>query len=98
MKRIVLNAVVDICCLTALIPSAISGLVLHFVLPSGGRGSGWMQFLSIPRNQWVAIHNNSSLLFIVLLVLHLLLHWKFFWHFPRYLKQAAGGEGEIQDG
>ncbi|MEM2123813.1 MAG: DUF4405 domain-containing protein [Methanolinea sp.] len=90
MKRVVINALVDVCCLVTLVPSALSGLVLSFVLPPGGRGSGWMQFLGIPRNQWVAVHNSSSLLFIALLVLHLLLHWKFFWNFPRYLKTSAG--------
>jgi len=42
MKRITINALVDIGCLITFIPSLISGLVLYFVLPSGGgRGSGW---------------------------------------------------------
>lgn len=97
MKRIALNAVVDIGCLITFIPSAISGLVLYFALPAGGRGSGWIEFLGIPRNQWVAMHNNSSLLFVVLLTLHLLLHWKFFWHLPQYLQSKAGEETKIQD-
>jgi len=52
MKRITINALVDIGCLITFIPSLISGLVLYLVLPEGGgRGSGWATYLSIPRNQ-----------------------------------------------
>ena len=40
MKRITINALVDIGCLITFIPSLISGLVLYFVLPSGGGGFG----------------------------------------------------------
>jgi hypothetical protein len=79
MRRITINALVDIGCLITFIPSLISGLVLYLVLPEGGgRGSGWATYLSIPRNQWVTMHNYTSLLFAALLILHLLLHWKFF--------------------
>ena len=42
MKRITINALVDIGCLITFIPSLVSGLVLYLVLPSGGgQGSGW---------------------------------------------------------
>ena len=79
MKRITINALVDIGCLITFIPSLISGLVLYFVLPSGGgRGSGWSTYLGITRNQWVTMHNNSSLIFAALLIIHLLLHWMYF--------------------
>ena len=79
MKRITINALVDIGCLITFIPSLISGLVLYFVLPSGGGpGSGWTTYLSIARNQWVTMHNNSSLLFAALLIIHLVLHWMYF--------------------
>jgi Domain of unknown function (DUF4405) len=79
MKRITMNALVDIGCLITFIPSLVSGLVLFLILPSGGgRGSGWATYLGIPRNQWVAIHNYTSLIFAALLIIHLILHWMFF--------------------
>lgn len=79
LKRITINALVDIGCLITFIPSLVSGLVLYFILPSGGgQGSGRLLFLGIARNQWVTMHNNSSLVFAVLLVVHLILHWMFF--------------------
>jgi hypothetical protein len=92
MRRITINALVDIGCLITFIPSLISGLVLYLVLPEGGgRGSGWATYLSIPRNQWVAMHDYTSLLFAALLILHLLLHWKFFRNINRIL---AGKEND----
>jgi hypothetical protein len=79
MKRITINALVDIGCLITFIPSLVSGLVLCLVFPEGGgRGSGWTLCLGIAKNQWVTMHNNTSLVFATLLIIHLLLHWKFF--------------------
>jgi hypothetical protein len=64
MKRITINALVDVGCLITFIPSLISGLVLYFVLPTGGgQGSGRILFLGIARNQWVTMHDCTSLFF-----------------------------------
>ncbi|KLK87897.1 hypothetical protein SZ63_07705 [Methanoculleus sediminis] len=95
MKKIAINALVDIGCLITFIPSVISGLVLYLVLPSGGGpGSGWDLFLDIPRNQWVAMHDNSSLVFAALVIVHLLLHWKFFRHIGRHLTRNKTGDAQ----
>jgi hypothetical protein len=86
MKRITINALVDIGCLITFIPSLVSGLVLYLFLPEGGgRGSGWATYAGIARNQWVTMHNNSSLIFAALLIIHLLLHWNFFRNINRCL-------------
>jgi len=93
MKRITVNALVDIGCLVTFIPSLVSGLVLYLVLPSGGgRGNSWATYLGLPRTQWVAMHNNSSLVFAALLIIHMLLHWKFFLHIPTHLNPKETGE------
>jgi hypothetical protein len=90
MKRVTMNALIDIGCLVTFIPSLISGLVLYLVLPEGGgRGSGGATYLGIARNQWVTMHNNTSLIFAALLIIHLLLHWKFFRHIGKTLKTDA---------
>ncbi|WP_321505069.1 DUF4405 domain-containing protein [uncultured Methanoregula sp.] len=79
MKRITINAFVDICCLITFIPSLITGLVLYFFLPSGGgRGGSWVTWMGITRHDWVLWHDIASFAFAALLLLHLLLHWKFF--------------------
>jgi hypothetical protein len=95
MKRITINALVDIGCLITFIPSLISGLVLYFVFPEGGgRGSGWLTYLGIAKNQWVTMHNNTSLIFAALLIIHLLLHWKFFRHINKALNPKGKEECE----
>jgi hypothetical protein len=47
--------------------------------------------MGIARNQWVTMHNNTSLIFAALLIIHLLLHWKFFRHISKVLS-ASGKE------
>jgi len=79
VKRTTINALVDIAALILFIPSLISGLVLYLVLPEGGgRGSGWASCLGIARYQWVTMHNYTSLVFAVLIIIHLLLHGYYF--------------------
>jgi hypothetical protein len=98
MRKITVNALVDIGCLLTFIPSLVSGLVLYLVLPSGGgRGNGWELFLEVPRNQWVVMHDNSSLVFAALIVIHLLLHWKFFRHIDRFLIPGDRGSAQPPD-
>jgi len=92
MKRITINALVDIGCLITFIPSLVSGLVLYLVLPEGGFRSGWATYLGITRTQWVAMHNNTSLVFAALLIIHLVLHWKFFRHITMYLNPKGPEE------
>jgi hypothetical protein len=91
MKRITINAFVDIGCLIMFIPALISGLVLYLVLPSGGgRGNGWSTYLGITRTQWVTMHNYTSLIFAALLIIHLILHWMFF----RNIKKCFNPKGK----
>lgn len=95
MKRIAMNALVDISCLITFIPSLISGLVLLFVLPSGGgRGTGWTLYLGISRSQWIILHNSISLIFAALLIIHLCLHWHFFRHIRKALNPDSNTKGE----
>lgn len=91
MKRITVNALVDIACLIAFIPSLLTGLVLYFFLPSGGgRGGSWVTWMGITRHDWVLYHDVASFAFAVLLILHLLLHWKFF----RHIGKSFGAQGK----
>jgi hypothetical protein len=92
MKRVTVNALIDFGCLITFIPSLISGLVLYLFLPSGGgRGNNYLDYLGFARYQWVSIHDNTSLLFAALLIIHLLLHWKFF-RINAMCRKADAGE------
>lgn len=90
MKRVTINALVDIGCLITFIPSLISGLVLFLFLPSGvGRGGNWASYLGLARDQWVTMHNYWSLAFAALLIIHMLLHWKFFRNIGKKIRADA---------
>lgn len=90
MKRITLNAIVDICCLIMFIPSLITGLVLYIALPSGGgRGNSLSVYMGVTRAEWLNIHNVASLVFAALLILHLLLHANFFRNIRKHFKADA---------
>ena len=79
MKRVTINALVDIGCVITFIPSLLTGLVLYIFLPSGGGlGRSWVTWMGINRHDWVLYHDISSFAFAALLIIHLLLHWKFF--------------------
>ncbi len=87
MKRVTVNALVDIGSVIALIPSLLTGLVLYIFLPSGGgRGGSWVTFLGITRHEWVLWHDISSFAFAALILIHLLLHWRFY----KNIKKAFG--------
>jgi hypothetical protein len=95
MKRVTINALVDICCVITFIPSLITGLVLYLYLPSGeGRGGSWVTWMGITRHDWILYHDIASFAFAILLILHLLLHGKFFWHIGKHLKPDGKDEDE----
>ena len=90
MKRVTLNALVDIGGLITFILSLITGLVLYFFLPSGGgRGGSWVTWMGITRHDWVLIHDITSFVFAALLIIHLLLHVRFFKNIRMALKADA---------
>jgi hypothetical protein len=91
MRRGIVNAVVDTAMLIVFVPSLVSALVLYFALPSGGRGGG--VFLSVQRSTWSTLHDYTGLLFIALLVLHLVLHYRYLRHLDRHL----AGPHSVQD-
>jgi hypothetical protein len=95
MKRVTINALIDIGCVITFILSLITGLVLYFVLPSGGgRGNSYAVYLGITRSQWLTMHDYTSLVFASLLIIHILLHGKFFWNIRKNRYQVR----EIQIG
>jgi len=73
------NAVVNILSLLFFIISAFSGFVLMFLFPPGGGG---LTFLGFVRHKWINIHTQSSVIFILLVVVHLMLHWNYFKNLP----------------
>lgn len=92
MKKVRINALVDALGLISFIPMIISGLMLFLYWPTGsggyqgGRNSLFAtEVLGLTHYEWVQVHDISCLLFTILIVIHLILHWRFMRHIGRYL-------------
>lgn len=92
MKRTKLLALVNIASFIIILVSAFSGIVLWQILP---QGNGWQggrnistsnYFLGLSRGDWSNIHNVSSLIFILLIIIHLFLHWSYIKNLPKLIK------------
>ena len=69
MKRLNVNIVIDILMLVTVAIISFSGYLLEEVC------RGKVQFLGMMRRQWGDIHLWASIALLVLLILHLVLHW-----------------------
>ena len=79
MKKAKLNLLVDILNFFAFLITAVSGLVLYFVLSisgfKGGRAAVFKSdFLGIERGLWKSIHIYVGIAMIVIVIIHLILH------------------------
>lgn len=45
-------------------------------MPSGVRKGRYQEFLEIQKGTWSEIHNWAGMLMIILVIIHLILHWK----------------------
>ena len=54
--------------------TAITGILLWLIIPSG-RGSGRLVFYGLTRREWVDLHNWVGLGMLLLVAIHLMLHW-----------------------
>lgn len=98
MKRVAVNALVDICMVITFIPSLFSGLVLYFFLPSGqGRGGSGVTWMGITRSDWVLYHDIASFAFAVLLIVHLLLHLAYFRNIRRCFRASGNEQSDVPD-
>ena len=56
-----------------------SGFLLAFRLPPGSRGGHGLSVLGRSRHEWGDLHLWISCAFLVLVLVHLCLHWRWFW-------------------
>jgi len=93
MKRIRLNAIVDLLAFPVLLLSLFAGIIPWKVLPSGGprasRETAHTLFLGLARGEWRDLHVYASLALGGLVLIHLLLHWRWVLCLPRLFSRAA---------
>ena len=84
MRRITLNFLVDVFAFVCFGGLSGTGLVIKYILEPG-TGRGWRggkesadvkTFLSLSRHEWGTIHFWFSVVFIVFVVVHIVLHYK----------------------
>ncbi|MEM4153001.1 MAG: DUF4405 domain-containing protein [Candidatus Pacearchaeota archaeon] len=75
MEKVKLNYIIDFLMAIFFIITAITSLVIFFFLPSGIPHGGNQMFLGITKREWLSVHNNSGIIFIVLVIVHFILHW-----------------------
>ena len=74
MKRTNLNLVVDVAAFGGFVFLATTGVLMRYILPAGsGRYS---TIWGLDRHEWGGIHFWISVIFFSLLVIHLILHWR----------------------
>jgi hypothetical protein len=91
MKRATLNFIFDIASFIALLLLALTGSILKFVLPPGSGGLGWRggrfsssdlptdqvkYFFGLQRHEWINVHFYVVLIFLALIIVHIILHWR----------------------
>ncbi len=56
-----------------------TGLLLAFRMPPGSRGGQGLSAWGMSRHEWGDIHTWLSYGFLALILIHLALHWRWFW-------------------
>ena len=78
---------------------AISGFVIWLAFPTGGGGGGRglgggggglgnLTFLELSKHTWIDIHDWVAVALIVLVIVHLLLHWKWIVRMAKFMFQG----------
>ncbi len=89
MRPTTLNLAVDLICLVDLLLLGATGAILRWVLPpgsGGGHGSAGgfrggrgpvevKDLLGLGRHDWGDVHFVLALLFVLLILVHIVLHW-----------------------
>ena len=83
-KNIVRRVSVDVAMFLTLGSSLVTGIVLWLALPSGRR-SGYEAFLGVAKTLWVDLHIYVSLVFAVVLLVHLALNLRLFSSMTRHV-------------
>ncbi len=66
---------VDVTMLIVFIICAVTGFVLWYAFPSGSGGRQWNFFLGVAKHDWTTIHDYSSLVLTVTIIIHFMINF-----------------------
>lgn len=75
MNKSKLNYIIDFLAFVSFLITAVSGLAIKFFMPSGVRQGRFQEFFGIQKGTWSQIHDWFGILLIILVAIHLVLHW-----------------------
>ncbi|MCB1068910.1 MAG: DUF4405 domain-containing protein [Verrucomicrobia bacterium] len=78
-SKLNLNRVVNLCLWLCACVMTGTGLLIAFRLPPGSRGGRGLSILGWSRHDWGDLHRWFSYGFLALIVIHMLLHWRWLW-------------------
>ncbi|RKY08415.1 MAG: hypothetical protein DRP65_09140 [Planctomycetota bacterium] len=98
MSRSTLNFILDLVSFLNLLGLTITGFIMKYVLPPGtsgmgralhggtGRGIQVKELWLMTRHEWGSIHFYLAVVFVVLMITHVILHWRWI---KSYAKSVA---------
>ena len=87
MSRGMINFILDSVSFIILLSLTFTGYVIRYVLPpgtgglgralhdGGGRGVNIKELWSMTRHEWGSIHFHLAVVFVVLMIVHIIMHW-----------------------
>ena len=86
LRRITVNFIVDFVSFLDLLGLIFTGIIIRYILPPGtggrgqelhgGQGAGRVKdFWTMTRHEWGDVHFYMVVVFIILMLIHLFLHW-----------------------
>lgn len=74
MKRTSLNFIIDVVAFTGFVLLTTTGVLMRYILPPGS--GHYTTIWRLDRHEWGGIHFWVSVVFFLVLALHLILHWR----------------------
>lgn len=75
MNKARLNYLVDFFIFLFFVIVSLTGLLILFFIPRGNK-SGYQEFLGVTKSNWAFLHEWAGIIMIILVAVHLILHWK----------------------
>lgn len=71
-----LNYLVDLALTTLFFGVAGTGFFMYFFIPSGVPRGRYIVYMGLTKATWVWMHSRAGILMSVVIIIHLILHWK----------------------
>jgi len=94
MTKPKLNYIVDFLAFIFFVISAISGLAMLIFMPSGVRQGRLQEFLGIQKGAWTVMHNLASIILVILVIIHFILHWEWIVRMTKEIFKTEKHENE----